>query len=662
MTGTLAEKILRDHLVEGAMEPGQEIAVKADHVLMQDATGTMACLQFQALDVPRAVCEFAIAYVDHNMLQTGYENPDDHRFLQTFCAKHGIHFSKPGNGICHQVHLERFAAPGKLLLGCDSHTPTCGGAGMLGIGTGGLDVAVALAGESFHFEMPKVLGVRLTGRLRPWVTAKDIILELLRRLTVRGGVRKIIEYHGPAVGTLSTPERATIANMGAELGATSSIFPSDRTTRDFFVRQNRLSDWKPLAANKDATYDEDMEIDLGELEPLVAAPGSPDNVKKVSQVEGTPIHQSIIGSCVNSNYRDLMVVAHVLKGKHVHSSVSLHVNPGSRQVLETLARSGGLSNLVFAGARILECTCDGCIGMGSAPASGSNSIRSFNRNWPGRSGTKDDSVYLASPEVCVAAALHGEITDPRRLGRYPHIEWPRKFVIDDSMILSPSKTPEKVEVVRGPNIKPLPRRGPLETTLEGEVLIHVGDNVSTDAIMPAGVKILPLRSNIPAISQHVFEWVDPEFSNRAKTKGGGFIVGGVNYGQGSSREHAALAPMYLGVKAVLARSFARIHKANLINFGIVPLEFANSEDYSKGRLGSKVVIEDIVDALGDGADTILAKIDGDGVPLKMGFTRRLREILISGGLLNYVKASSASASDLPDLVKSSWFERHYEDG
>jgi aconitate hydratase len=623
------------------MEPGQEIGIKTDHVLMQDATGTMTCLQFEALDVPRARCEFAIAYVDHNMLQTGFENPDDHRFLQTFCAKHGIYFSKPGNGICHQIHLERFATPGKILLGCDSHTPTSGGVGMLGIGAGGLDVAVAMAGGAFYFEMPKILGVRLTGKLRSWVTAKDVILEILRRLTVKGGVRKIIEYYGPGVETLSAPERSTITNMGAELGATTSIFPSDKTTRDYFARQNRLSVWKTLEADRDATYDENLEVNLTELEPLIATPGSPDNVKKVSEVEGTPIQQSLIGSCVNSNYRDLMVVARVLKEKKVHQGVSLQVNPGSRQVLETLARSGGLSNIISAGARVFECACDGCIGMGSAPASNSNSIRSFNRNWPGRSGTKNDNVYLASPEVCVAAALYGEIIDPRKVGRYPHIQWPRRFVIDDSMILPPSKTPEEIDVVRGPNIKPLPRRGPLEPTLQGEVLIQVGDNVSTDAIMPAGAKILPLRSNIPEISQHVFEWIDPEFSKRAKEMGGGFIVGGVNYGQGSSREHAALAPMYLGVKAVLAKSFARIHKANLINFGIVPLEFANHEDYVKAHPASKIVIANIVNALRDETDTILARIDEESVPLRTKFTRRLRDILISGGLLNYVKLKTS---------------------
>jgi aconitate hydratase len=643
MTGTIAEKIIKTHLMEGRMEPRQEIGIKIDHVLMQDATGTMACLQFEALDVPKARCKFAIVYVDHNMLQTGFENADDHRFLQTFCAKHGIYFSKPGNGICHQIHLERFATPGRILLGCDSHTPTSGGAGMLGIGAGGLDVAVALAGGAFYFEMPKILGVHLTGKLRPWVTAKDIILEILRRLTVKGGVRKIIEYYGPGVKTLSTPERSTITNMGAELGATSSIFPSDKTTRDYFTRQNRLSDWKTLQADQDATYDENLEVNLSELEPLVACPGSPDNVKKVSEVEGTPIQQSLIGSCVNSNYRDLMVVARVLKGKKVHQDVSLQVNPGSRQVLETLARLGGLSDIVSAGARIAECGCDGCIGMGSAPASNSNSIRSFNRNWPGRSGTKNDNVYLASPEVCVAAALYGEITDPRKVGRYPRIQWPRRFIIDDSMILPPSKTPEKIEVIRGPNIKPLPRRGPLEPALQGEVLIQVGDNVSTDAIMPAGAKILPLRSNIPEISRYVFEWIDPEFSKRAKQKGGGFIVGGVNYGQGSSREHAALAPMYLGVKAVLAKSFARIHKANLVNFGIVPLEFANPEDYVKVHPASKILIENIVDALRDEANTILARIDGESVLLKTEFTRRLRDILISGGLLNYVKLKTSLA-------------------
>jgi len=638
MTGTVAEKIIKTHLVEGEMEPGQEIGITVDRALMQDATGTMACLQFEALDISTPKVEFAIAYVDHNILQTGFENPDDHRFLQSFCSKYGMYFSKPGNGICHQVNLERFSIPGQVLLGSDSHTPTSGGAGMLAIGVGGLDVAVAMGGGAFYFEMPKILGVKLTGSLNPWVTAKDVILEMLRRLTVRGGVRRIIEYYGPGIKTLSVPERSTITNMGAELGATTSIFPSDELTKDFFIRQERIRDWKSIEADTDAAYDEKMEINLSELEPLVAAPGSPDNIKTVREVEGTPVQQSCIGSCVNSNYRDLLVTAHILKGKKVHSNVSLHVNPGSRQVLETVTKAGALYDIIAAGARIIENACNGCIGMGSAPASNSNSIRSFNRNWPGRSGTRNDAIYLASPETCAAAALYGEITDPRKLGAHPSIAWPERYVIDDSMVLPPSREPQKVEVVRGPNIKPLPRRGSMEPTLEGEVLIKVGDNVSTDAIMPAGARILPLRSNIPAISEYVFAWTDPEFVQRAKAKNGGFIVGGVNYGQGSSREHAALAPMYLGVKAVLAKSFSRIHKSNLINFGIIPMEFSNPSDYYEIKVGSKIKIVSVIESLRSETQSIQSKIDDRTVEFKLTLTKRLRAILIAGGLLNYTKA------------------------
>jgi aconitate hydratase len=637
MTGTLAEKIIATHFVEGGLEPGEEIGIKVDQCLMQDATGTMACLEFEALDMPKVRNEFSIAYVDHNTLQTGFENADDHRFLQTFCSKYGIYFSKPGNGICHQVHLERFSVPGKVLLGSDSHTPTCGGVGMLAIGAGGLDIAAAMAGEPYYFEMPKIFGVKLTGRLKTWVAAKDVILELLRRLTVRGGIGRIIEYYGPGVGTLTVPQRATIANMGAELGATTSIFPSDQNTRDFFARQGRVKDWRPLSADADATYDESMEIDLSEIEPLVATPGSPDNVRKVSEVEGTLIQQSLIGSCVNSSFADLMMVSRVLKGKKVHPNVSLQINPGSRQVLATLIKEGGLYDIIAAGARIHECACDGCIGMGSAPASNSNSIRSFNRNWPGRSGTKDDHVYLASPETCIAAAIFGEITDPRKLGRYPSVKWPRRFVLDDSMIIEPSKSPTEVEVIRGPNIKVVPRRGPIEPNLQGEVLIKLGDNISTDAILPAGSKILPLRSNIPAISEHVFEWIDPDFVKRAKEKHGGFIVAGINYGQGSSREHAAIAPMYLGIKGVLAKSFARIHKSNLINFGIIPLEFQDAADYSKVSVGSTIRIENIIDFLKSDKETLRVEIDSHPVELKLVQGRRLRDILIAGGLLNYIK-------------------------
>ncbi len=640
---TITEKIIASHLVDGRMEPGAEIGIAIDRVLMQDATGTMACLEFEALGIPGVRNEFAIVYVDHNLLQAGFESADDHRFLQTFGSKYGIHFSKPGNGICHQVNLERFSVPGKTLLGSDSHTPTAGGAGMLGIGAGGLDAAAAMGGAAFYFDMPRILGVHLHGELKPWMTAKDVALELLRRLTVKGGVGKILEYYGEGVKTLSVPERATITNMGAELGATSSIFPSDEATRDYFLRQRRVQDWKPLTADPGAGYDEEIEVDLGALEPLVACPGSPDNVRKVSEVEseGAEVQQALIGSCTNSSFKELMTIALAVKGRRVHPNVSLHVNPGSRQVLQTLIKHGGLSCLVSAGARVMENACDGCVGLGSAPASNSNSVRSFNRNWPGRSGTRDDRVYLASPEVCIAAAVFGRITDPRRLGEYPRVAWPRRFIIDDSMVLPPSKEPEKAEVIRGPNIKPLPRRGPVEPTLEGEVLIKLGDNVSTDAIMPAGAKVLPLRSNIPAISEHVFEPIEAAFVRRAKEKGGGFIAAGSNYGQGSSREHAALAPMYLGVKAVMARSFARIHRANLVNFGILPLEFDDPDDYAKIRLGSRIRIENVAKALRENAGTLPAEVDGDVFLFRLALGRRLREILAAGGLLNYVGASKA---------------------
>jgi aconitate hydratase len=637
MTGTLAEKIIKAHLVGGEMSPGKEIAIRVDRILMQDATGGTTCLEFECLNIPKPKVDFAIAYVDHNTLQTGFESPDDHRFLQTFCSKHGIYFSKPGNGICHQVNLERFSIPREVLLGSDSHTSTSGAAGMLAIGAGGLDVAAVMAGSPFYFDMPKILGVQLTGNLNPWVAAKDIILEILRRLTVRGGINKILEYYGAGVKTLSVPERSTITNMGAELGATTSIFPSDEITRDFFMRQDREQDWKPIQADPDATYDETIEIDLSELEPLVATPGSPDNVKTVHEVEGTPIQQSCIGSCVNSSYRDIMITAYVLRGKKLHPNVSLHISPGSRQVLETVSKVGALGDIIGAGARILENACNGCIGMGSAPASNSNTIRSFNRNWPGRSGTRNDSVYLASSETCVAAALYGEIIDPRKLGNYPSIGWPEKYAIDDSMVLPPVLEPREAEVIRGTNIKPLPRRGPMEQTFHGEVLIKVGDDISTDQIMPANAPILPLRSNIPAISEYVFAQVDPDFVERAKQKNGGFISAGVNYGQGSAREHAALAPMYLGVKAVLAKSFSRIHKSNLINFGILPLEFANPNDYERVNVGSRVKINAAVQTLRSHTQSIHAQIDDHTVEFKLHVTQRARDLLIAGGLLNYAE-------------------------
>ena len=621
------------------MEPGQEVGLKVDRVLMQDATGTMACLQFEAMGLPRVKVEHAAIYVDHNILQTGFENGDDHRFLQTFASKYGIYYSKPGNGICHQVNLERFSIPGKLLIGSDSHTPTGGGAGMLAIGVGGLDVAVAMAGAPFYTKMPKIVGVRLTGRLKPWVTAKDVILEMLRRLTVKGGVGRIFEYYGEGIKALGVPQRGTICNMGAELGATTSLFESDEVTLDYLTRQGRPENYSRLAADPGATYDETIEINLDELEPLIAMPGSPDAVHRVRDVQGTDVQQVLIGSCTNSSYTELMTVAHVLRGRKIHPQVTMAINPGSKQVLETVARDGSIYNIIASGARLLESGCQGCIGMGSAPGTDWVSIRSFNRNWPGRSGTKDDKVFLTSPEVCIACAVTGKITDPRDLGEYPSIPWPDRYVIDDSGIVPPVPESQAASVVvsRGPNIKPLPIRAPLESTLAGEVLIRVGDNISTDAIMPAGAKILPLRSNIPAISEYVFYWIDPDFAKRAKEKNGGFIVGGENYGQGSSREHAALAPMFLGVKAVIAKSFARIHRANLINFGIVPFEFENGSDFERMQQGLPVTIEGVAALLKDRAKSIAATAGSNRVQLKLDVSSRQADVLLAGGLLNYIR-------------------------
>jgi aconitate hydratase len=637
----LAQKIISDHLVEGKIEPGQEIGLKVDRVLMQDATGTMACLQFEAMGIPRVKVEHAAIYVDHNILQTGFENADDHRFLQTFASKYGIYYSKPGNGICHQVNLERFSVPGKLLIGSDSHTPTAGGAGMMAIGVGGLDVAVAMAGAPFYTKMPKIVGVKLTGMLRPWVTAKDIILEMLRRLSVKGGVGKIFEYYGEGIRNLGVPQRGTICNMGAELGATTSLFESDEVTLDYLTRQGRPHDFKRYMGDPGCSYDENIEINLSELEPLIALPGSPDTVRKVRDVQGVDVHQVLIGSCTNSSYVEMMTVAHVLKGRKVHSNVTMAINPGSKQVLETVARDGPIYHIIASGARLLESGCQGCIGMGSAPGTDWISIRSFNRNWPGRSGTKDDKVYLTSPEVCVACAVTGKITDPRDLGEYPNIPWPDKFVIDDSSIVAPAHAAQadKIQISRGPNIRPLPLRQPMESVLQGEVLIRVGDNISTDAIMPAGAKILPLRSNVPAISEYVFHWIDPDFAKRAKEKHGGFIIGGENYGQGSSREHAALAPMYLGVKGVIAKSFARIHKANLINFGIIPFEFQNASDFKLLVQGTPITIENVVSSLKNENDKMIEAIaDKNKISLKVDLTLRQREVLIAGGLLNYIRS------------------------
>jgi len=638
----LTQKILGSHLASGELVPGSEIAIRIDQTLTQDATGTMAYLQFEAMGVPKVKTEISVSYVDHNMLQTGFENADDHRFLQTVAAKHGIYFSRPGNGICHQVHLERFAAPGKTMLGSDSHTPTAGGMGMIAIGAGGLDVAVAMGGGAFYLAAPKVVGVKLTGKLQPWVSAKDIILEVLRQLTVKGGVGKIVEYYGPGVASLTVPERGTITNMGAELGATTSVFPSDEQTRRYLKAQGREKVWVPLAADEDATYDENITINLDKLEPLAAKPHSPDAVETVKAQKGTKVDQVLIGSCTNSSYVDIMRVAAILKGKTVDPSVSVGLSPGSKQVFQMIAANGALADLIGAGVRILESACGPCIGMGQAPNSGAVSLRTFNRNFEGRSGTADARVYLVSPETAAAAALTGHMTDPREIGEYPTFEMPDHFLLDDNMIVPPAQVLDQVEVLRGPNIKPLPIARPMAEKIAGEILLKVGDNITTDHIMPAGAKILPLRSNIPAISEHVFVRVDPEFPARAKAKNGGIIVGGSNYGQGSSREHAALAPMYLGVKALITKSFARIHKANLINFGILPLTFANEADYDKIELGDKLVIDDIKGQIAAGTEVIVRNETKDLVfTVKHDLTSRQIEIIEEGGLLNYTKEHAA---------------------
>jgi aconitate hydratase len=628
---------LAAHLVAGELLPGQEIGLRIDQTLTQDSTGTMAYLQFEALGVPRVKTELSVAYVDHNTLQSGPESADDHVYLQTVAARHGVHFSRPGNGICHQVHLERFGAPGKTLLGSDSHTPTAGGIGMLGIGAGGLDVAVAMAGAPYYLPCPRVLGVHLTGSLRPWVSAKDVILQLLRQLTVKGGVGRIVEYFGPGVTTLSVPERATITNMGAELGATSSLFPSDERTREFLVAQGREAVFAPLCAAEGAQYDEVLELDLGALEPLIACPHSPDAVVPVSEVAGTLAQQVCIGSCTNSSYRDMMLVAAMLRGRTVHPQTSLTLSPGSRQVLAMLAANGALADLLTAGARVLESACGPCIGMGQAPTTGAVSVRSFNRNFEGRSGTKSAGVYLASPEVCAATAITGMITDPRTLGEAPEVPQPERFAVDDSMVLAPATDGSAVEVVRGPNIKPVPTRGTLAEVIEVPVLLKVGDNITTDHISPAGAKYLPLRSNVPALSAHVFEGVDPEFAARALgSEAGGVIVGGENYGQGSSREHAAMCPLYLGIQAVLATSFARIHMANLINFGILPLVIDRA-DYETLQPGDVLRLAGVPAGLQAGQLTVQNMTQGTTLAASITLSDRQAAILQAGGMLNYVK-------------------------
>ncbi len=637
MPATLTEKIIRDHLVSGEMQAHAEIAIRIDHTLTQDATGTMACLQFEALGIPRVRTELSVSYVDHNTLQTGFENADDHRYLQSVAARHGIFFSRPGNGICHQVHLERFGVPGKTLLGSDSHTPTAGGLGMLAIGAGGLDVAAAMAGEPFFLNMPAVIGVRLLGELTGWAAAKDVILELLRRLTVKGGVGRVFEYFGPGVATLSVPERATITNMGAELGATSSIFPSDGRTREFLRAQQREDAWRALAADDGAHYAEIIDVDLSAIEPLVAQPHMPDQVVPVRELAGLEVDQVCIGSCTNSSLEDLMTVAAVLKGHTVHERTSLVISPGSRQVEEMIARNGALADLLAAGARVLEPACGPCIGMGQAPPSGGTSVRTFNRNFRGRSGTADAGIYLTSPEIAALVALHGQFIDPAGAPARPTIEPPVTFTVNDGMIIAPPEDGSGVEVIRGPNIRPIPLRGPLPDTLEATVLLKVGDNITTDDIMPAGARVLPLRSNIPAISEFVFSGIDPDFPARARQNSPGLVLGGENYGQGSSREHAALAPMHLGVQAVIAESFARIHKANLVNFGILPLEIA-PEDYERLEQGDVLRIEGLRKALMANEPLTATVIGADEtIPLTCDLSDREREVALAGGRLNAIR-------------------------
>ena len=639
MGENLARKIIANHLTAGEMVAGEPIAIKIDQTLTQDATGTMAWLQFEAMGLPRVKTELSVSYVDHNMLQTDSRNADDHRYLGSVAAKYGAYFSRPGNGICHQIHLERFGRPGKTLLGSDSHTPTAGGLGMLAIGAGGLDVAVAMGGGPFHTAMPQILGVKLVGKLSPWVAGKDIIIELQRSMTVKGGVGKIIEYYGSGVATLTVTQRSTICNMGAELGATTSIFPSDERTRAYLDAQGRGAMWVPLEADPEATYDENIEINLDELEPLVSQPSSPDNAVSVREIAGTPAAQVCVGSCTNSSYEDLMTVAAILKGKTVHPGVSFTVTPGSKQVYSMIARGGALAELIAAGARILESACGPCIGMGQAPATGAVSVRSFNRNFKGRSGTPDDLVYLASPETCAATALNGVITDPRTLGSPIRITAPQQYLVDDNMIVHPTDAPETVEVIRGPNIKPVPIAQPIPDLLTGRVLLKVEDNITTDHIMPAGAQVLPLRSNLPAIAEYVFWRVDPDFVQRAREWVGGFVVGGINYGQGSSREHAALAPMHLGLQAVFAKSFARIHQANLVNVAILPLVFTNAGDYDAIEQGDEWEIRDIHAALRAGGDlTVHNLTNGSEFTVSYSLSERQVKILMAGGLLNYIKA------------------------
>lgn len=640
---TLTEKIIKQHLVDGKMVKGTEIGIRIDQTLTQDATGTMAYLQFEAMGVDRVKTERSVAYIDHNTLQSGFENADDHRFIGSIAKKHGIWFSRPGNGICHQVHLERFGKPGGTLIGSDSHTPTCGGIGMLAIGAGGLDVAVAMGGGAYYIPMPRVVKINLIGQLSPWVSAKDVILRVLQKLTVKGGVGRVMEYTGEGVKTLSVPERATITNMGAELGATTSIFPSDEITEQFLRAQGRETDFVSLAADESAVYDEYVEINLAELEPLAACPHSPDNVKSISQIGEIKIDQVCIGSCTNSSLSDMMKVAHILKGRTIHPDVSLSIAPGSKQVYNMLAANGALADMIDAGARILESACGPCIGMGQSPNSGGISLRTFNRNFEGRSGTKDAQIYLVSPETAAISGVRGVLTDPRTVGVMPVFGLPGRFIINDNMVTPPAPPSEAggIEILRGPNIKPFPVNVPLAEEICTTAVLKVGDNITTDHIMPAGAKILPLRSNIPAISEYCFTVCDENFPARAKAAGSGIIIAGANYGQGSSREHAALAPLYLGIKAIVCKSFARIHRQNLINSGILPLVFENEADYDMVEQGDELRLEALRERIENDQPLVLTNVTKDRqIKVCCELSQRARAMILAGGLLNYTKEKS----------------------
>ncbi len=640
---TIGQKIIKNHLLSGDMTVGSEVGLRIDQTLTQDATGTMAYLEFEAMGIDRVKTELSVAYIDHNTLQTGFENADDHRFIGSVAKKRGLRFSRPGNGICHQVHLERFGIPGKTLIGSDSHTPTGGGIGMLAMGAGGLDVAVAMGGGAYYITMPKMVRVNLTGKLQPWVAAKDIILEVLRIMSVKGGVGKIVEYGGEGVATLSVPERATITNMGAELGATTSIFPSDEITKAFLKAQGREKDWVELKADEDAVYDEVIEIDLNTLAPLAAMPHMPDNVKSVDEIGKIKVDQVCIGSCTNSSLLDMLKVAAILKGKTVHPDVSLSIAPGSKQVLNMLSRCGALADIIDAGARVLESACGPCIGMGQSPNSKGVSLRTFNRNFEGRSGTADAGIYLVSPETAAASALTGVLTDPRDLGAAADIEMPDEFIINDNMITMPASIEEadSVEVLYGPNIKPFPTTKPLPEEITAKAVLKVGDNITTDHIMPAGAKILPYRSNIPYLSNFCFKQCDEKFAEHCKEAGEGIIIGGSNYGQGSSREHAALVPLYLGIKAVITKSFARIHCANLVNAGIIPFTFKNSDDYDKISVNDELVLPEIRDVISNGkVATLVNKTTGEEYELDYQLSGRQVDIILAGGLLDYTRENS----------------------